>query len=61
VKDLLEIGKKMDDSKRSYEEAMKKISTGTGNLIKRVENLKTLGAKATKSLPQTLLDRANEE
>jgi DNA recombination protein RmuC len=61
VKDLLEIGKKMDDSKRSYEEAMKKISTGTGNLIKRVENLKTLGAKATKSLPQSLLDRAAEE
>lgn len=61
VKDLLEIGKKMDDSKRSYEEAMKKISTGTGNLVKRVENLKTLGAKANKSLPQSLLDRAEEE
>lgn len=61
IKDLLEIGKKMDDSKRSYEEAMKKISTGTGNLVKRVENLKTLGAKANKALPQTLLDRADEE
>ena len=61
VKDLLDIGKKMDDSKRSYEEAMKKISTGTGNLVKRVETLKTLGAKATKALPPTLLDRAEEE
>ncbi len=61
VKDLLDIGKKMDDSKRSYEEAMKKISSGSGNLIKRVENLKTLGAKAEKALPSGLLDRANED
>lgn len=61
VKDLLDMGKKMDDSKKAYEEAMKKLSTGTGNLVKRVENLKTLGAKATKSLPQNLLDRAVEE
>lgn len=61
VKDLLDIGKKMDDSKRSYEEAMKKISTGNGNLIRKVENLKTLGAKAEKALPPGLLDRANED
>lgn len=61
IKDLLDIGKKMDDSKKSYEEAMKKLSSGTGNLVKRVENLKILGAKATKSLPQTLLDRAIDE
>lgn len=61
VKDLIDIGKRMDSSKDAYEEAMKKISSGTGNLVKRVENLRTLGAKATKQLPQTLLDRANEE
>ncbi len=61
VKDLLDIGKKMDDSKKSYEEAMKKISTGPGNLVKKVEDLKTLGAKASKSLPLNILDRAKEE
>ncbi len=61
VQDLLDVGKRMDDSKKSYEEAMKKISSGTGNLINRVETLKKLGAKATKNLPQSLLDRATEE
>ena len=60
IKDLLDMGKKMDDSKKSYEEAMKKLSTGSGNLVKRVENLKTLGAKATKNLPQNLLDKSEE-
>ena len=60
IKDLLDMGKKMDDSKKSYEEAMKKLSTGKGNLVNRIENLKTLGAKATKNLPQALIERADE-
>jgi DNA recombination protein RmuC len=60
IKDLLDMGKKMDDSKKSYEEAMKKLSTGSGNLVKKIENLKTLGAKATKNLPQNLLDKSEE-
>lgn len=58
IRDLLEVGKKLNDSKESYEEAMKKISTGKGNLINRVENIKKLGAKSSKSLPQNLLERA---
>lgn len=58
MKDLVEVGKKMNDSKGSYDEAMKKLHTGPGNLIKRVEDLKKLGAKATKSLPPSLLERA---
>ena len=61
TRDLIEIGVKMDASKGAYEQAMKKISTGPGNLIKKVEQLKTLGARATKSLPPSLIERANEE
>jgi len=56
VKDLIEVGKKMDDSKFKYEEAMKKLSSGKGNLVRRVEKLKELGANTTKILPQKLLD-----
>ena len=61
VTDLISIGKKMDDGKKSYEEAMKKLSTGSGNLIVSVEKLKKMGAKAKKSLPDNLLERASKD
>ena len=60
VGDLLKIGKKMDDAKGDYENAMKKLSSGRGNLVGSVQKLKQLGARATKQLPETLLERANE-
>ncbi len=60
VNDLVEVGKKMNSAKESYEEAMKKLSSGKGNLIRRAETIKELGAKTTKDIPQSLLERANE-
>lgn len=62
VEDLITIGKKMNDAKISYDEAMKKLHTGTGNLVRRAENIKALGAKTntTKSIPQSLIDRIEE-
>ena len=60
LNDLIEVGKKMDSTKKSYEEAMNKFSSGKGNLIKRAETIKELGAKTTKDIPQTLLERAEE-
>ncbi len=61
MEDLIVLGNKIDDSKKYYVESMKKLYDGSGNIIKRIENLKTLGAKATKSLNQNLLDKAIEE
>ncbi len=61
VEDLIKVGRQIDGTKSSYEEAMKKLHEGRGNLVSRVEKIKELGAKASKSLPQTLLDRAMEE
>ena len=61
VEDLIALGNKMRDSQKTYEAAMNKLSTGSGNLVKRTEELKKLGAKATKNLPQSLLDRADEK
>lgn len=57
--DLLEVGKKLDAAKDSYEEAMKKVHDGRGNLISGVEKIKQLGAKTSKSIPQAALNRAN--
>jgi DNA recombination protein RmuC len=61
VSDLLSVGKSLKSSQDSYEEAMNKLVDGRGNIIKKVENLKTLGAKTKKSLPQKILDRASSE
>jgi DNA recombination protein RmuC len=58
VADLIKIGKKIDESKVEYQGAMNKLVDGSGNLIKKVENLKKMGAKTQKSLPENILNRA---
>lgn len=61
VDDLIALGNKMRDSQKAYEGAMNKLSTGPGNLVRRTEELKKLGAKANKNLPPALLERAGDE
>lgn len=61
IQDLHNIGKKLDGAKGDYTEAMKKLVDGKGNLVSRVENLKKMGAKAKKSIPDTYLKRASED
>lgn len=58
--DLKDVGKKMDGAKESYVDAMKKLYDGSGNLVRRAEKMRELGAKSNKQLPQNLIDRANE-
>lgn len=60
LKDLIGIGKKIDDSKKDYNAAMNKLVEGRGNLITSVEKLKKLGAKTEKSLPENIIDRAED-
>lgn len=55
VEALEEIGKHLDKSKDAYETAFKRLSTGRGNLVKRSEELKTLGAKTKKAIADKLL------
>lgn len=61
IKDLTGVGKKIDDAKNDYSAAMNKLVEGKGNLVSSVEKLKKLGAKAKKSLPQNIIERAQEE
>ncbi len=56
--DLQSVGKKIEESKKVYDGAMNKFSEGSGNVIRQAEQLKELGAKASKQFPQMLLDRA---
>ena len=60
VFDLIKIGKKMDEAKGEYGNAMNKLVEGKGNLVTSVEKLKKMGAKAKKALPENVLKRATE-
>lgn len=60
VGDLEKVGAALGDGQRQYEDAMRKLSTGKGNLVRQTEELRRLGAKASKSLPVPLLENARE-
>ena len=61
VEDLDNIGKRIESSQKAYTDARNKLEEGKGNLIARAEKIKDLGAKASKSLPENLLDKENSE
>ena len=50
VGDLEEVGKHIDKANVVYEEAYKKLSSGKGNLLSRVEGIRELGVKTAKKL-----------
>ncbi len=58
TEDLKTVGKHIDGTQKAYVESMKKLYDGTGNLVKKAEDIKKLGAKASKQLDQRLLDRS---
>jgi len=51
VTDMEKLGNQLNTVRKTYDDAHSKLTSGKGNLIKQVEKLKTLGAKAAKSLP----------
>lgn len=59
--DLIEIGNQLKKTQVSYENAMNKLATGNGNLVRSVERFKVLGLKPVKSVDQRLLDRSGEQ
>ncbi|NJX16226.1 DNA recombination protein RmuC [Tamlana crocina] len=61
VSDLTGVGKKIDAAKSDYSAAMNKLVEGRGNLVKSVEKLKKMGAKAKKSLPEAIIKRSQDD
>lgn len=51
LEDLEKIEKGLSTAKTAYDGAVNKLKTGSGNIIRRVEGIKKLGAKATKNIP----------
>lgn len=58
--DFVKVGSKMKEGKDVYDEAMKKLHTGKGNVITRFENLRLLGAKVSKVINPKILERTED-
>lgn len=61
VEDLEKIGKSIDTTQIAYSSAMNKLQNGSGNLIKRVQDIEKLGAKTTKSLSDKYLEKNDNQ
>ncbi len=60
ITDLEKVGAALAEGQKQYDDAMRKLSHGKGNLVRQTEELRRLGAKASKSLPAPLLETARE-
>jgi len=61
VEDLENLGTKLKQAQSAYDGAYNKFSGGRGNVIRQAEQLKNLGVKPGKHLPQKLIDSTLEE
>jgi len=61
VSDLDNVGDKISQTQKSFDEAYKKLSTGNGNLIRTAHKVRELGVKPNKSLPTTLIEKSDDE
>ncbi|GAB5408344.1 MAG: DNA recombination protein RmuC [Balneolaceae bacterium] len=53
VESMDQIGDRIKQTQKSYDEARTRLSEGSGNLVRQAEMLKKLGAKASKKLPDS--------
>ena len=58
--DLEKIGKQLDTVQKSYEGAWNKLTAGRGNIVRQIETIRELGARASKQLPKSLVEDAEE-
>jgi len=58
VEDLKKIGYQLNQTRDTYTDAMRKLCEGPGNLVRKAEKIRELGAKTTKTLDQKVVERA---
>ena len=61
VEALDEVGRHLDKSRDAWDTARKRLSAGRGNLVKRTQELKKLGAKTKKTMPDDLDSQADNQ
>ena len=57
MEDLTDVGHKLKQTQKSFDASMNKLSWGRGSLVKRAQDLKELGIKTRKDIPQNVLDK----
>lgn len=58
---LTEVGARLDQAQKAYGTARNRLCEGNGNLVTRTEQLKKLGAKAKKSIPDALVTSSDSD
>ncbi|MFT5819183.1 MAG: DNA recombination protein RmuC [Crocinitomix sp.] len=58
--DLIKLGGQMNTATKTYGEAMNKLTDGSGNLTKRIEDLKKLGVNPSKNINDKLIERSEQ-
>ncbi len=61
VDDMEKIGRQLGTVQGTHRDAMTKLSEGRGNLIRRAEQLREMGAKTAKQLPEHMVNRSGSE
>jgi DNA recombination protein RmuC len=60
VESIDDIGKHLQKASDSQAEAMKRMSTGAGNVLRQADELRQLGARSRKAMPEHLLGQADD-
>ncbi|MGS2723835.1 DNA recombination protein RmuC [Porticoccus sp. GXU_MW_L64] len=55
-----DVGKHLERSQQAWDTASKRLHSGRGNLVKRVEDIKVLGAKAKKQIAKEALELSED-
>jgi DNA recombination protein RmuC len=60
VADMDKVGKAIDSTQKNFDAAMNKLTSGKGNLVRQVEQFKTLGVQSSKKLDNQLTDKSRQ-
>jgi DNA recombination protein RmuC len=60
MEDMARLGSALQSADSAYGEAMKKLASGKGNLVRQVEQLRELGAPVKRAFPRELLDDSDD-
>ena len=61
IEKMEKIDKQLTTVRGSFDDAFKSLSKGKGNIVGRAEKMKQLGARTSKALPASLIEKSDED
>ncbi len=61
VESLDDVGKHLDKSQEAWQMTRKRLVDGRGNLVKKFEDIRKLGARTSRQLPENLVEEADDQ